>query len=98
MATIGTFTKTNNGFAGTIETLTLISENVTVTSIKKTADTAPDFRVKAGTVEIGAGWNRTSKDGNQYISVKLDDPCFAAPIYANLVEQQDKGFALIWSR
>ena len=53
---------------------------------------------KAGAVEIGAAWHRTSKGGNEYISVKLDDPSFAAPIYANLVEQQDKGFALIWSR
>ena len=98
MATIGTFTKTDNGFAGTIQTLGLKATKVTVSSVEKTADTAPDFRIKAGAVEIGAAWHRTSRGGNEYISVKLDDPSFAAPIYANLVEQQDKGFALIWSR
>lgn len=98
MATIGTFTKTDNGFDGTIQTLGLKATKVTVSSVEKSADTAPDFRIKAGAVEIGAAWHRTSKGGNEYISVKLDDPSFAAPIYANLIEQQDKGFALIWSR
>ncbi|TVR79941.1 MAG: DUF736 domain-containing protein [Rhodospirillales bacterium] len=97
MATIGTFTKTDSGFTGTIQTLGVKATKVAITSVEKTADAAPDFRVKAGTVEIGAAWHRTSKGGNDYISAKLDDPSFAAPIYANLVEQ-DKGFALIWSR
>ncbi|PKR48448.1 DUF736 domain-containing protein [Thalassospira marina] len=98
MATIGTFTKNDSGFAGTIQTLGLKATKVAITGIEKAADTAPDFRVKAGNAEIGAAWHRTSKGGNDYISVKLDDPSFAAPIYANLVEQQDKGYALIWSR
>ena len=34
-----------------------------------------------------------------YLSVKLDDPSFNAPIYANLVQDEEgEGFALIWSR
>ncbi|MNE94905.1 hypothetical protein D3C80_1929240 [compost metagenome] len=32
-----------------------------------------------------------------YLSVKLDDPSFPAPIYASLVEV-DGGHSLIWSR
>jgi hypothetical protein len=40
---------------------------------------------KQGNIEIGAAWQRTSKDNTVYHSVKLDDPSFAAPIYANLV-------------
>ena len=98
MATIGTFTKTDNGFVGSIQTLSLIATKVTVSSTEKTSDTAPDFRIKVGQVEIGAAWNRTSNGGNEYISIKLDDPSFVAPIYANLIEQPDNGFALIWSR
>jgi len=32
-------------------------------------------------------------------SVKLDDPSFNAPIYANLFDDEDgDGFTLIWSR
>jgi uncharacterized protein (DUF736 family) len=30
--------------------------------------------------------------------VKLDDPSFASPIYANLVEGEDGVHSLIWSR
>jgi uncharacterized protein (DUF736 family) len=48
-------------------------------------------------VEIGAAWKRTSKDNTPYHSVKLDDPSFPTPIFANLVEDE-AGYALIWSR
>ncbi|WP_156180163.1 DUF736 family protein, partial [Bradyrhizobium sp. LTSPM299] len=35
----------------------------------------------------------------EYLSVKLDDPSFPAPIYASLVKGEgDEGFILIWSR
>lgn len=96
MATIGTFTKTDKGFTGTIETLGLKAK-VALTPLDKSAEGAPDFRVKAGKSAIGAAWHRTSKSGNAYIAVKLDDPAFPAPIYASLVPQ-DTGFALLWSR
>ena len=34
-----------------------------------------------------------------YLSVKLDDPSFPAPIYASLVKVEgDEGLTLIWSR
>ena len=36
---------------------------------------------------------------SEYLSVKLDDPSFAAPIYASLVRGEgDNSFTLIWSR
>ena len=54
---------------------------------EKRGESQPDFRVFVGKVEIGAGWTRTSKGGREFVSVKLDDPSFAAPIYANLVER-----------
>jgi uncharacterized protein (DUF736 family) len=35
----------------------------------------------------------------EYLSVKLDDPSFPAPIYASLVEAEDgESHNLIWSR
>ena len=51
----------------------------------------------SGDVEIGAAWKRTSKEQNVYHAVKLDDPSFTAPIYANLVEV-DGSYSLVWSR
>jgi uncharacterized protein (DUF736 family) len=53
--------------------------------------------VLSGSIEIGAAWKRTSKEGTVYHSVKLDDPSFPAPIFANLVEVET-GYALVWSR
>jgi hypothetical protein len=50
------------------------------------------------TTEFGAAWKKTSRDRRDYLSVKLDDPSFPAPIYASLVESDGEGIALIWSR
>jgi uncharacterized protein (DUF736 family) len=61
------------------------------------SEKAPNLRVLAGNVEIGAAWQRTSKENTIYHAVKLDDPSFPAPIYANLVAVDD-GYALVWSR
>ena len=49
-------------------------------------------------IEIGAAWCRTSKENKPYHSVKLDDPSFTAPIYANLFEGENGEYNLIWSR
>ena len=96
MATIGTFTKSNAGFTGTIQTVGLKAK-VAITPVDKRSDSAPDYRAFVGKVEIGAGWARTSKGGREFVSLKLDDPSFPAPIYANLIER-DGQHELIWSR
>jgi uncharacterized protein (DUF736 family) len=50
-------------------------------------------------VEFGAAWKKTSGEGREYLSVKLDDPSFPAPIYATLIESDEPGtYSLIWSR
>ena len=49
--------------------------------------------------EFGAAWKKTSGAGREYLSVKLDDPSFPAPIFASLVAVEGgDGYALIWSR
>jgi uncharacterized protein (DUF736 family) len=37
------------------------------------------------------------RGGRELVSLKLDDPSFAAPIYANLIERNGQ-HELIWSR
>jgi len=96
MSIIGNFQKQNDGYAGTIRTLTLNVKAV-LRAVEKTSDKAPDFRVFAGNVEIGAAWSTVSKAEKPYVSVKLDDPSFPQPIQCRLIEQ-DQDFALIWSR
>ena len=96
MAIIGTFTKQDGSFTGSLTTLT-VKAKVTISPIDKTGEKAPDFRVYAGNAEIGAAWSATSKEGKAYLSVKLDDPSFATAILCRLVET-DKGHSLVWTR
>ncbi len=97
MATIGTFTKSDNGFAGAIRTLSLDAKAKFIPADKE-SDKAPDYRILAGSVEFGAAWKKTAQNGREYFSVRLDDPSFAMPIFANLIEDEDANHQLIWSR
>jgi uncharacterized protein (DUF736 family) len=101
MAIIGTFTRTEDGkFTGSLKTLTLSSKLQFVLETNKNKDSAPDYRIFFGNIEAGAAWQKTARDsGREYWSVRLDDPTFAAPLYASLVEGDDgKTLNLLWSR
>jgi uncharacterized protein (DUF736 family) len=101
LATIGTFTKNPDGsFTGGISTLSLQSSNVRITpEPDRSSESAPSHRDIVGRADIGAAWPKTSGEGRAYLGLKLDDPSFAAPIYANLFEQEDcKTHLLVWSR
>ena len=101
MATIGTFKKSgSNEFTGEIVTLSLQTKNVRIVpEANRSGDNAPSHRVFAGRVEIGAAWSKRSNEGRDYLGLKLDDPSFTAPIFANLFDDEDgEGFSLIWSR
>lgn len=100
MATIGSFTSTGNGFSGSIRTLAL-NVKAQFRRIDNPSDKGPHFRIFAqGGVELGAAWQRVAEgSGRDYLSVKLDDPSFPAPIYATLAEVDgEEGLQLIWSR
>jgi len=45
--------------------------------------------VFVGRTEIVVGWSQESREGRAYLSLKLDDPSFTAPIFANLFEDAD---------
>jgi uncharacterized protein (DUF736 family) len=99
MATIGAFTTTENGFTGSIRTLAL-NVKARFVRVENPSDKGPHFRVYAGNVDLGAAWQKVAQEtGRDYLSVKLDDPSFPAPIYATLVEVDgEPGLQLIWSR
>lgn len=101
MANIGTFTKTEQGgFIGEIVTLSFQARNVRfVPEMNSDNKDAPSHRVYVGRAEIGAVWSKRSSEGRSYESVKLDDPSFNVPIYANLFEDEGgETYSLIWSR
>ena len=101
MATIGTFKQTgNNEFTGEIVTLSLQTKNVRIVpEANRSGENSPSHRVYVGRVEIGAAWAKRSNEGRDYLGLKLDDPSFTAPIFANLFDDEEgEGFSLIWSR
>lgn len=99
MANIGTFTKTGNEYKGEIVTMSVQQKNVRIVAEASDNENAPSHRVFVGRAEIGAAWTKTSNEGREYLSVKLDDPSFTAPIFANLFDDEDgKSYNLIWSR
>ncbi|WP_160011095.1 DUF736 domain-containing protein [Rhizobium sp. 18055] len=99
MATIGTFTSSEAGFTGSIRMLAL-NVKARIARVEDPSDKGPHFRIYAGNVELGAAWQKRSEQTDRdYLSVKLDDPSFPAPIYATLAEVEgEDGYQLIWSR
>jgi uncharacterized protein (DUF736 family) len=101
MATIGTFKRTaSNEFVGEIVTLSVQAKNVRIVpEASRTGDNAPSHRVFVGRAEIGAAWSKRSTEGRDYLGLKLDDPSFSSPIFANLFNDEDgDSYSLIWSR
>jgi uncharacterized protein (DUF736 family) len=65
-----------------------------------TSADAPAYRIfGSDRAELGAAWEKTAEaTGRKYLSVRLDDPTFAGPLYASLLEQEDGTHNLIWNR
>lgn len=101
MAIIGSFTKSELGhYSGTLSTLTVTARLRITPNERKNGPTSPDYRVYSGRAELGAAWEKVTDDGRAYLSIALDDPSFAAPINAALVEDDtDNGaYNLVWNR
>lgn len=101
MANIGTFKKAGDELVGEILTLGVQAKNVRIVpdTQRSMSENAPSHRVYVGRAEIGAVWSKRSSEGRDYLSLKLDDPSFTLPIYANLFDDGDgESYTLIWSR
>jgi uncharacterized protein (DUF736 family) len=101
MAIIGTFTREQNVFTGLIRTLTFTASVSIEPASHKRGEKSPDYRVNvqsSGPGEIGAAWTR-SGDGQEYLSLRIDDPSFPAPLDCRLVKTgAEHGYSLIWER
>ena len=100
MANIGSFKKVNDEYQGEIVTLSVQTKGVRIVpEASRSSDKAPSHRVYVRRAEIGAAWPKRSNEGRDYLSVKLDDPSFTNPIFANLFDDEaGEGYSLIWSR
>jgi uncharacterized protein (DUF736 family) len=100
MANIGSFKKVGEDYQGSIVTLSVQAKGVRIVpEDNRPNENAPTHRVYVGRAEIGAAWAKQSAEGRDYLSVKLDDPSFAQPIFANLFDDEGgETSSLIWSR
>ena len=97
MANIGTFTTLNDGFTGTLHTLTLKAKIAFVPNDKSTAN-APDYRILLGRGRDRGCTEEAQPERSPYLSVTLDDPAFPATVYARLLEESEGSHVLMWSR
>jgi len=98
MAKIGSFKKVSGELRGQIVTLTVQAKSVRIVADEQASGNAPSHRVYIGETETGAAWQKRTSDDRSYLSVKLDDPSFTAPIFAQLFAGQDGEYDLVWNR
>lgn len=98
MSKIGSFKLVSGEYQGEIVTLSVQARSVRITPEQNHSGNAPSHRVFVGDAEVGAAWSKTSQDKRPYLSVKLDDPSFIAPIFAQLFAGEEGEYDLVWSR
>lgn len=97
MVQLGRFTRTDTGYAGVLRTLSL-EVPIRIEPAPQLTETAPDHRVFAGEAECGAAWT-PEDEAKGVLSVRIDDPSFAAPVRARLVRGKEEGdYLLLWRR
>ena len=99
MATIGQLRPVNQGYEGTISTLSMARKVRFIPNSNKKNANSPDFFVKTGQCDLGFAHRKMSESDNPrpYLKVFLDDPSFVEPIWAALFEHDGKA-ELVWSR
>jgi len=98
MAKIGSFKKVSGELRGQIMTLAIQAKSVRIVADENASGNAPSHRAYIGDAEVGAAWSKRTSDDRPYLSVKLDDPSFTAPIFAHLFAGEDGEFDLVWNR
>lgn len=81
-------------------TLSLQAKKVRIVpDTRASGENAPSHRVLVDRVEFGAGWSKSPTRAAPISRLKLDDPSFTVPIYANVVaDEGGQSYSLIWSR
>jgi len=98
MSIIGNFEKKGDNYVGTIKTMAL-NANVKFVPNESAIAGAPNYRVYVNGNDMGAAWDATLEDDTPYLSVKIDDPSFNAPITPALFfKDEDSKAVLVWNR
>ena len=99
MPTIGQFKAKETGYEGEISTLTMKCKVSFIPNENKKNEDSPDFFLKSGECDLGFARHAVARgeNGQPFVSVFLDDPSFASPIWAALFQTDDSA-DLVWSR
>jgi len=94
---IGSFLKSDGELKGSIHTLTLSAEVTFVPILGSRGSLAPSHIILTNGIEVGAAWPKVPGDLDN-LKVRIDDPCFPAPILAALSPAGEGRFVLVWKR
>jgi uncharacterized protein (DUF736 family) len=100
MTAIGSFTKTGDDFTGSLQTLT-VTATLHLIALDPGYPEGPNYRVKSvHDLDVGVAYSKHDQDGNPYISLAIDDPCFPSQLRATLwPPKQGVGpYILYWHR
>ena len=89
---IGKFQRDDSGLVGTI-----IGFGPDPVLIATTDRKGIDYTVTVYGRDLGVAWQKKSAKGNDYLSIKLDNPFLPTPVNCALVTKPDC-YALIWER
>ncbi len=98
MAKIGSFRQGSGELRGQIMTLVLQAKSVRIVADENASGNVPSHRVHIGDAEVGAAWSKRTSDDRPYLWVKLDDPSFTAPVFAQLFAGENGEYDLVWNR
>jgi uncharacterized protein (DUF736 family) len=94
---IGSFTATETGFTGKLDTLAVKAALTFERQDDKQKDNHPDYIALSGGKEIGVAWNR-SDDRGHYVSVSFEEPSLAPGLYTLVKSGVEKGYTLTYRR
>jgi len=92
MAEIGTFTRTETGYAGKLHSFGLCDELFIVPAKPSDMKNAPDYRVRLDSEDgpdAGPAWKDASENAGEFVSMRLEGPIFPFPIRAKLFQSND---------
>lgn len=99
-----TYDKTSDTYTGELATLSVGTREVVFQASKSTGEGTPEYRVvsptEIGDIELGAAWKKRSKEGQEYLSVRLDDPVLDRPFNCAVMASKNSAgqFILVWTR
>jgi uncharacterized protein (DUF736 family) len=95
---IGTFTKTEHGFTGKLETIAHKGITLTIQpNDDKDKDSHPDYIVLHGQTEIGVAWDRND-DRGYYVSIAFEEPSLAPGYYTLVKTGAEKGYQMLYRK